>query len=569
MPQDAFTIFHTAKQLNSILKNARIDRINQPDKDSAVLYLRAQNQNKRLVVSSNAENARVAFTETQKEAPLQAPSFCMLLRKHLTHATIEDVSVIPFERIIKIVFNTKNELREAGQKILYTEIMGKYSNVILTEDGKILGAIKQSQSLEGLRPILPGVQYKLPLPQDKIELSDENASLTTLNNYLSGDFANYVFTTFKGVSKQTALEIVYRYFNKHEVDISDVKNCNIIDFYKHFKKFYEDCNLNPCLISNGGYCDFYVIDYLSVEGVRKYYNSISTLLDDYYDNKETKREFENKKRKLLSYVLAYEKKLKKKYQIALDKILSCKDMQNDRIFGELIISNLYRIKSGESKVELENFYSENYETVTINLDEKSSPKDNAERYFKKYSKKKKTVASVEPQVKELESSLAYAKSLIDEIEIATEINDFIEIEEELIEIGLIKSNNKRKQKRENKSTYRTYEYCGFEILVGKNNVQNTKLTTSAERNDVWLHTKDYHSAHVIIKTSGKNVPDKVLQFAAEICAYYSKASNSDKVPVDYTLKKFVKRPSGLPMGMVYYTDQKTVYVTPNRHEESK
>lgn len=569
MPQDAFTIFHTAKQLNSILKNARIDRINQPDKDSVVLYLRAQNQNKRLVVSSNAENARVAFTETQKEAPLQAPSFCMLLRKHLTHATIEDVSVIPFERIIKIVFNTKNELREAGQKILYTEIMGKYSNVILTEDGKILGAIKQSQSLEGLRPILPGVQYKLPLPQDKIELSDENASLTTLNNYLSGDFANYVFTTFKGVSKQTALEIVYRYFNKHEVDISDVKNCNIIDFYKHFKNFYEDCNLNPCLISNGGYCDFYVTDYLSVEGVRKYYNSISTLLDDYYDNKETKREFENKKRKLLSYVLAYEKKLKKKYQIALDKILSCKDMQNDRIFGELIISNLYRIKSGESKVELENFYSENYETVTINLDEKLSPKDNAERYFKKYSKKKKTVASVEPQVKELESSLAYAKSLIDEIEIATEINDFIEIEEELIEIGLIKSNNKRKQKRENKSTYRTYEYCGFEILVGKNNVQNTKLTTSAERNDVWLHTKDYHSAHVIIKTSGKNVPNKVLQFAAEICAYYSKASNSDKVPVDYTLKKFVKRPSGLPMGMVYYTDQKTVYVTPNRHEESK
>lgn len=568
MPQDAFTIFHTAKQLNSILKNARIDRINQPDKDSVVLYLRAQNQNKRLVVSSNAENARVAFTETQKEAPLQAPAFCMLLRKHLTHATIEEVSVIPLERIIKIVFNTKNELREAGQKILYTEIMGKYSNIILTEDGKILGAIKQSQSLEGLRPILPGVQYKLPIPQDKTELNNIEASLQTLKNYNSGDFANYVFTTFKGVSKQTALEIVYRFFNKREVGCEDVKNCNIVDFYNHFKNFYEDCNLNPCLISNAGYSDFYVTDYLSVEGVRKYYKSISLLLDDYYDSKETKREFENKKRKLLSYVLAYEKKLKKKYQIALDKILSCKDMQSDRIFGELIISNLYRIKCGEKKVELENFYSENYETVTITLDEKLSPKENAERYFKKYSKKKKTVASVEPQIKDLESSLAYVKSLIDEIEIATEVNDFIEIEEELIEIGLIKSNNKRKQKRESKSSYRTYEYCGFEILVGKNNVQNTKLTTSAERSDVWLHTKDYHSAHVIIKTYGKEVPDKVLQFAAEICAYYSKASNSNKVPVDYTLKKYVKRPSGLPMGMVYYTDQKTVYVTPNRHEES-
>lgn len=565
MPQDAFTVYHTALELNKRLKNAKIDKINQPKNDVVVFSVRAQNKNEKLVISANAENSRVSLTSVNKEAPLQAPAFCMLLRKHLTHAVIEKIEVVPYERIIVFTFNTKNEMRESGVKLLYVEIMGKYSNITLTEDGKILGAIKQSQSIEGIRPIFPGMVYKLPIPQDKVELSDEISSLKVLNSYQGGDFSKFVFENFKGLSKQTANEIVYRFFGTASPDYETVKNSKIADFYNHFKNFYELNNYNPCVILTKDVKDFFVVDYKSIPQEKSFKPDLLQTIEEFFDDKETSRNFEDRKRKLLTVVNGVDKKLKKKYQIALEKLLSCKNMQQDRIFGELIISNLYRIKQGEKSVELENYYSETYEKVKIPLDEKLSTKENAERYFKKYNKEKKTVNSVEPQIVELEQSLKYVQSLYDEIELCQTLADFNDVEEELIEAGFIKSQKQNQKRREQKSSYRTYSYKGFDILVGRNNLQNTRLTSSADRNDLWLHTKDYHSAHVIIKTNGRTVPDDVLLYASEICAFYSKASKSDKVPVDYTLKKHVKRPQGLPLGMVYYTEQKTILVTPNSH----
>ncbi len=565
MPQDAFTIAVSASQLNDKLFNARVDRINQPTQDSVVFYLRTKNKNEKLILSANAENARVSITSDQKEAPLQAPAFCMLLRKHLSHATIDRIEAVKYERIVKIVFNTKNEMRESGIKIIYVEIMNKYSNITLTENDKILGAIKQSQSIEGARPIFPGVTYKLPTPQEKVEICDKNQSLSALSAFEGADLSSYIFNTFKGIAKLTANEIVFSFFGKHDVNAVDIKLIKIEDFYKHFYDFYETRNFNPCIIDNDDMYEFFPIDYTSIPYDKTFYQDITDVIDKYYSDKESKREFNEIKRKLLTYVKAADKKLQKKYQIALEKMLSCKNMQQDRICGELIISNLYRLKGGETKVELENFYSPDYEKVTINLDKNLSAKENAERYFKKYNKEKKTVASVEPQIVELENSLKYIQSLYDEIDLCSSIVDFKEITEELIQANIIKVKKTNGKKREEKSAYRTYSYGGFDIFVGRNNLQNTKLTASAERNDMWLHTKDYHSAHVIIKTSGRSVPDEVLLYAAEICAFYSKASKSDKVLVDYTLKKFVKRPPGLPLGMVTYTDNKTILVTPNAH----
>lgn len=565
MPQDAFTIALTASHLNNKLFNARVDRINQPTQDSVVFYLRTQNKNEKLILSANAENARVSTTSDQKEAPLQAPAFCMLLRKHLSHATIEHIEAVKYERIVKIVFNTKNEMRESGTKIIYVEIMNKYSNITLTEDGKILGAIKQSQSIEGSRPIFPGVTYKLPNPQEKVEICDKEKSILALSAFNGCDFANYIFNTFKGISKLTATEIVYEFFNKYDISIDDVKLVKIEDFYNHFYNFYETCNFNPCIIDNDDMYEFFPIDYTSIPYDKNFHQDITDVIDKYYSDKESKREFNEIKRKLLTHVKTADKKLQKKYQIALEKLLSCKNMQQDRIYGELIISNLYRITDGLEKIELENFYSSDYEKVAIKLDKNLTAKENAERYFKKYNKEKKTVASVEPQIVELENSLKYIQSLYDEIDLCSSIVDFKEITEELVQANIIKLKKANGKKREEKSTYRTYNYGGFDIFVGRNNLQNTKLTTSAERSDMWLHTKDYHSAHVIIKTEGRVVPDEVLLFAAEVCAFYSKATKSDKVPVDYTLKKFVKRPSGLPLGMVYYTDNKTILVNPNAH----
>jgi len=568
MPQDAFTINHTAAELNERLCNARIDKVNQPTPDTVVFYVRTRSKNEKLLISANAETARIVVTDSQKEAPISAPAFCMLLRKHLSHAVIETIEALPFERIVRIKFATKNELRESGTKILYVEIMGKYSNITLTENGKILGAIKQSQTLEGIRPIFPGVTYKLPASQEKIELSDTAATLFCLKNFCGDDFADFIFNNFKGLSKATAYEIVYKFFGNLFVTSSDVKNINIADFYEHFQSFYDECNIRPNVTVDNFKSEFFVTEYKSVKGDKKYYDTINSAIDFYYENKENFKAFSDKKRKLTDAVKAHEKKLNKKYQIAEEKILSCNDMQNNRIFGELIISNLYRIKNGVKSVELENYYSPDNEKVTIKLDETLSPKQNAERYFKRYNKEKKTLIAVEPQITEIRENLKYVRSLYDEIDLAKELSDFVEIEEELIECGILKSPRLKTKRKKEIPSCRIYNYKGFEILVGKNNVQNTRLTMSAERNDMWLHVKDYHSAHVIIKAESRQIPDEVILYAAEICAYYSKANESDKVPVDYTLRKFVKRPAGLPSGMVYYSENKTVLVTPSSHEKT-
>ena len=566
MPQDAFSIFHTAKELNNLLVGGKIDKINQPDKDSLLLYLRANNQNVMLSVSAKAESARVCLTCEKLPAPINAPAFCMLLRKHLSHAVIKEVSSVPFERIIKIVFESKNDLREETTKIIYAEIMGKYSNITLTENGVILGAIKQSPSIEGLRPIFPGLKYVLPKPQDKIELSDKVCAIEALKGYSGSDLPSFIFNTFKGVSYQTALEIVERYFVKINQFTFDIKTFNIEDFYKHFLDFYNNTNIKANVVLQRDTKDFFVTDYITIDKDKTYYNSINEAIDSYYTKRNNAKSFEDKKRKLSDIVKAYEKKINKKYQIALEKLLNCADMENNMIYGQLLIANLYRIPIGASSVTLENYYTESQEPITIKLDNKLSGKENAERYFKKYNKEKKTVKAVEPQIEELKNLLSYISSLFDEIELCKSMIDFIEIEEELQLIGLIKSQTKSKKTKSPKSVFRTYNHLGFDIFVGRNNLQNERLLAEANRTDLWLHTKDYHSSHVIIRTENKPVPDMVLLFAAELCAYYSKAQNADKVPVDYTLRKYVKKQPNGKIGSVFYTDYKTILVTPNPHD---
>ncbi len=566
MPQDAFTIYHTAKELNKFLSGARVDRINQPSKDDLTFFLRTDGKNVKLAISANAESARVSLTNDSKEAPLQAPSFCMLLRKHLSHAVIKEISAINYERIITILFETKNEMRETGEKILYCEIMGKYSNVTLTQNGIILGAMKQSSSLEGLRPIFPGVSYKLPFPQDKLELNDSEKVIAALTNYKGNDLSEFLFSSVKGLSKQTATEIAFRYLGADYDNYNNVKNIKIADFYKHLCDFYDTQNYKPNVLEFNNKSDFFICDYKSIEAKRTYFNTISSAVDFYFSNKECKKIFNQTKQKYVEQVKGYEKKLQKKLQIVLEKILSCKDMQKDRIFGELLIANLYRLKGGVESVELEDYYQSPPALIKIKLDKNLSPKENAERYFKKYNKAKKTLSAVEPQKVELENQLKYVNSLYDEIDLCEKVDEFIEIEEELKIISIVKqAKNSTAKKKKQAPNFRVYEYQGFKILAGKNNIQNDQLTMNASRTDLWLHTKDYHSAHVIIESNNNQIPNEVILYAAEICAFYSKASGSDKVPVDYTLKKFVKKTPGAKIGSVIYTNQKTILVTPNKH----
>ncbi|MGN0818968.1 MAG: NFACT family protein [Christensenellaceae bacterium] len=563
MPQDAFTLYHTAEELKKILIQSKVEKINQPDSDTVVFSMHSQRENFKLLISAHAESARICVTEKNFSNPISAPNFLMLLRKHFSKAVITDVALVNNERIIKLTAECKNELFELCEKEIYVEIMGKFSNVIAVQNGIIIGAIKQSTiDQNNLRPIFPGVKYILPISQLKAEPDDDKALTRVLSNYCEGDFTQYVFENIKGISKQTAFEITQRYALKNN-DLNFEKNLNIPDFISFFKDFYVKCKIQPNCTDK----DFFITDYITVTAEKTRFESILKTVDGFYIAKEDKRIFTSAKAKIKSVVSAYQKKTEKKLQLLLERLNECLDTEKLKLYGELLISNLYQLKNINSDyVALNDYTKDDYPIIKIPVDKKLTAKENAEKYFKKATKLKNTQKATTTQVDNVNREIEYINTLNFEIDEAKTLSDLQDIEEELKLYGLIKT-QKSNKKPPAISKPREYLYNGFTIFVGKNNMQNDKLTLNASRNDVFVHAKDYHSAHVIIKTDGKTVPDDVILFSAEICAYYSKARNSDKVPVDYTLRKFVKKPQNINTGMVFYTNQKTILVTPHEHAQ--
>lgn len=556
MPQDAFSIKHTAAELNRILSGAKINRVSQPDKDDVYLLTYSKTGSRVLVLSSNAENCRVSFISEEKPNPKVAPNFCMLLRKHLLGATIESVSAVDFERIVAVSFACKNDFRENTRKILYAEIMGKYSNLILTENGVILGCLKNAPlDVATSRVTLSGAKYLFPKPQDKAALSDKNGSISRLSAYNGQDLGDFIFRNFKGFSFITALEFAER-----------VKG--ITSPEEIYGKLY-DLYLNPPIKGNiageGKQRDFYVFDYSVVTGEKRYFDNLSDGMDAYYTDRDVKKGFSAKQKQLADKISGLIKKNTKKLQAEEEKILESSDNETLRLKGELLTAYSYMVKQGAGEVTLENYYDEN-KPVKITLDKTLSANKNAQKYFKKYAKQKRALEISIPQKEETEKELAYLKSVLYEINAAEKISDFADVEDELMENGIIPQPKFRK-KDTKESPYRGYVIDGYVVKCGKNNVQNDRLTGRAFKDDLWLHTKGYHSSHVIIETKGETIPDKVIEIAAEICAYYSDGQGGTKIPVDYTFKKFVKKPPKAKSGSVIYTDYKTVLVEPNRHVE--
>lgn len=556
MAQDAFSLYHVAKELNTILKGAKINRVSQPDKDDVYLVTHSFTGNRTLVLSSNAENCRIAFTKEEKPNPKVALGFCMLLRKHLLGSIIESVELVGFERIIKICFSGRNDFKETVKKVLYAEIMGKYSNLILTENGIILGCQKNAPlDVATTRVTLSGAQYQLPKPQDKIELTDKNEAISRLSTFSGEDLAKFIFENVKGFAYPTAVECAKRCEGFTDTE----------DLYSKIYNFIYNLEIKPNVCGEGKLLDVYVTDYLSIDGEKTYYQTIADAYEDFYTNKDKNKAFALKKKLLTDKVQGLIKKLGKKLQGETEKLLACKDADTLRIKGELITANIYRLKDGMASCELENYYDD-YKPIKITLDKQLSPSKNAQRYFKKYAKEKRTIEILLPQKAQTEKELSYLNAVMMFINQAQEISEFKDLEEELIKEGLLPK-PKFKPKTVEESAYRVFEANGYIIKCGKNNVQNDRLTQRAFKEDMWLHTKNFHSAHVIIETKGDAIPNEVIEIASEICAYYSDAKQGSKVPVDYCFKKFVKKPPQAKPGSVIYTDYKTCLVNPNPHNE--
>lgn len=572
MPQDAFHIRRLAQELNTFLVGGRINRISQVNKDELTFIVYTGKTTVKLIMSANASNARVCLSLTEKEPAPVAPNFCMLLRKHLQNAEILEVRQHEFERIVELVVHCTTDFSECD-RVLHCELMGKYSNVVLTEKGVILGALKTTAlESENHRLLLAGVKYEYPAPQDKLSPFDGAGMRSRLQNYLSTHadgwekegLSLFLFENVAGLAMPTAREIVRRAAERNQgADI--LSESAAVPLWEFVGEFCQNEPNRPCLkMQNGGYADFFAFPVAG--GVET--PSLCKAEDEFYTARESKKGFEDKKRKLETTIRNLKKKQSKKLQETLERLKDAEKAEEYRIKGELLTANLYKLEKGMKEVELENWYSPDMEKVKIALDATMPPSKNAQRYFKTYNKYKRAKEILTPMLQKEESEIDYTDSVGAAIAAAETELDLKEIETELIEMGLLRAPKERVggKKKEQAIPFREYEHGGMKIYAGRNNIQNDRLLRAAAPEDIWLHTQKYHSSHVIIVTDGGQVRDETLLYAAEICAYYSDGKDGDKIPVDYCKRKFVKKPSKSKAGFVTYTDYKTVLVTPNGHK---
>ena len=484
----------------------------------------------------------------------------MLLRKHLLSATLLNIELIGFDRIVRIDFMPSAEFFDPVKKSLYVELMGRYSNVILTENGKILGGNRGINMFDnGVRPLIVGQPYVFPPVNDK-RLPNDSENISIFDKVRKDDLASLICKNVQGIAPATANEIVFTYFSNR---IEDVTNGNL--FFDTLNDYLFNNESRPCVIfSNGEIKDVCVYPYITVLGDIKHFDTLIDAEEYYFTEREKVKQFKMKKERLTSIVNTAIKKVKKKLVAIKSKQKDALDCEENRIKGELLLANIYRIKTGQSKVVLENYYDGT--KVDISLDERLSVAKNAESYYKKYNKQKRTLSALEPQLVQAESELSYFISISDEISLCETIDELLVVQSELVLAGLmVEQKNNSKKKKIQESFCREYEINGFKVRVGRNNTENDKLTFTAKPHDIWVHAKDYHSSHVVIETQGKSVPDNVIYIVAEICAYYSKGRDGGKTEISYTEKKNVKKPPRSKLVFVVYENYRSITVKPDNH----
>ena len=555
MPQDAFHLRRIAQELHTFLVGGKVNRVAQANKDELTFHIYTKKTTVKLIFSTNASNARVCCTLFEKEPAPVAPNFCMLLRKHLLGAEILSVRQVGFERILEIDLHCTGDFSECD-RTLHCEIMGKYSNLVLTEKGVILGALKPS-SIDNLggRPLLAGVKYAYPAPQDKVSPFDTPALTERLRAFAdvretadADGLAKFLFENVAGLALPTARELLRRCPSLAELPAFLGDACEKLPNEPHLA------------LTNGEPTDFFAFPIAGGAPTP----SLMKAQDEFFTRRERAKGFADKKRKLESAVKSLLKKQAKRIAETLEKLADAEKADEYRVKGELLTANLYRVEKGQTSVVLQNWYQDGCPDVKIALDATLSPAKNAQRYFKTYNKHKRAREILTPMLAADRAEQTYAESILSAVALAETETDLKEIETELIGLGLLRAPKEKvgAKKKPTETPFREYEKDGFRILAGRNNLQNDRLLRLADPDDTWLHTQKYHSSHVIIVSNGKKIPDGVLLYAAQICAYYSDGRESGKIPVDYCKRKQVKKPNKAKAGFVVYERYQTVLVEP-------
>lgn len=575
MAFDGITTSSVINELKQNITGGRVDKIYQPESDEIIMTVRNMGKAFKLLITANASHPRIHFTKATKNNPMQPPLFCMVLRKHLTSGKIIDITQPQFERIVNIYIESMNEMGDYSTKCLRLEIMGRHSNLILTDENEIiLDCAKHiTHDKSSVREVLPGKKYAFPPSKEKVnplELSKEN--FIDIINKNSQKIQAAIYKSYTGISPITASEICFRAETDASLNTEELTNEQIEKLFNSFSKIVENIKLNnyyPNIIydETNKPTEFSPIEMKMFSNYNiQYYDSISELLEQFYKEKDTHYRLNQKSQDLKKIINQNIERCVKKKDIQVRTIKEIANRDLYKLYGELITSNIYTIKKGMNSFTSINFYDENQSEITIPLESELTPAENAQKYFKRYNKEKRTYTALQTQMKQNDDELEYLEGLLTSVQNAVEEQDIKEIREELSEQGFIKKikNTKGKAAIKKSKPLHYISSDGFDIYVGKNNRQNDELTLkTAKGNDIWLHTKKIPGSHVIIISSGQEVPEKTLNEAANLAAYYSKGRSSSQVPVDYTQKKNVKKPAGAKPGMVIYETNKTAYITPD------
>ena len=550
MAIDSFTVATVVNELNNNILGGKINKVLQPEKDEIILTIYSK-KTYRLLLSCGAVYPRLHITKNIKDNPETPYAFCMVLRKYLTGGTITKISQLAFDRVVTFSIENTSEMFDKVNFYLIAEIMGRQSNIILCDNNmKIISAIKTVSLDAKSKTVLAGVKYTYP-ENNKIKFSDKTLLENTINNFNGSIDETFLTSNFAGLSNDTATYIL----NKAKID-GVINKSNIIKAIYEFDNSINSGNYKPVIIKSTNYNNFFIFPFNNINGELIYFDSVNECIDVFYTDIDKGKSLKDKIRSLKSIIKTNLKKCEKKIALLNEKLLETNKADFYKKCGELITANIYKIKKGQKSVILTDYYNENND-ILINLDENLFPAINAQKYFKKYNKLKNAKTQADLQLKNSISQKDYLLSIDYYLSNAESINEVEQINDELILSGIIKNNNEQKKKKtKDKTMYFNIDIDGFTIYYGKNNIQNDYITFKiAKPNDIWLHAKNYHGSHVIIKTMGKTVTDNILFKAAEIAA-----NGRNKIAIDYTFKKYVKKPNGAKLGFVIYTDYKTITV---------
>ncbi len=576
MAYDGVTLYHLINEFKPLLIGGRIRKIYQPEIDEIRLLINLGNQKKHLLLSANASNPRVYMTEKIKENPSAAPSFCMVLRKYLLNGTIIDIAQHETDRIMEISVTSKNDFNEIVVRKLLVEIMGRNSNIILVDESmKILDSLKKVGSTSSrYRQILPGRDYVYPPENSRLSFLnlDANHLNELLCDYKDSSVEKVFVQALLGISPNISREIAFRSGIDPQTSVSDLSKKQKQFLCEAFTQVISEIGQKsePVIIYLGRkMVDFSTIDlhYLRSDHRFEAYPSISEMLEAYYFMRDKALRFKTRAANLRQQLdILVRKNIKKLDNLQQDVDASHKN-EKFKLYGDLITANIYAIEKGQEIATLVNYYDPDCQTIDIPLKVNRTPAQNAQHYYKKYNKSKTALKHLASYILETEEKIYYLESLVNSLDQSTELAELDEIRHEFLHSEFnkkaISKEDKQKQLPSKPLHYISSE--GFHIFVGKNNYQNDFISTKMGKNeDCWLHVKDAPGSHVLIIAGGRFITEKTLLEAGNLAAWYSKSRGSSNVPVDYLEFKYLKKPSKAKPGMVIFTNQNTMYVTPTQ-----